>query len=69
MKKMELASPEAYAKMSTLNPKVWSKAFFETHSKTDSTENNMSECFNSWILRARYILSFNVMYAEDYICY
>lgn len=36
-------------------PKVWSKAYFETHSKSDSTENNISECFNAWILKSRYM--------------
>lgn len=41
--------------MNELDPAVWSKAFFKTHSKSDSLENNMSECFNSWILKARYM--------------
>lgn len=55
MRAMEKVSKPAYEKMTSLNPKVWSKAYFETHSKTDSTENNMSECFNSYIMRTRYM--------------
>lgn len=56
MKDMERVSKEAFQKMSSLDPKCWSKAFFESHSKADSTENNMSECFNSFILRCRYAI-------------
>lgn len=41
--------------MKELDAAAWSKAFFQTHSMTDSTENNISECFNSWILKARYM--------------
>ncbi|WOG92390.1 hypothetical protein DCAR_0311656 [Daucus carota subsp. sativus] len=55
MKLMERASKGAFEKMNELDPGVWSKAFFKTHSLTDSTENNISECFNSWILKARYM--------------
>lgn len=55
MKDLEKASKRAYEKMQEFDPKVWSKAYFETHAKTDSTENNISECFNSWILKTRYM--------------
>ncbi|XP_074335869.1 uncharacterized protein LOC141673036 [Apium graveolens] len=55
MKALEKASKGAFEKMSDLEPGMWSKAFFKTHSLTDSTENNISECFNSWILKARYM--------------
>lgn len=55
MKELERASKGAAAKMKELDPGVWSKAYFSTHSMTDSTENNMSECFNSWILKTRYM--------------
>ncbi|XP_074363780.1 uncharacterized protein LOC141704441 [Apium graveolens] len=55
MKALEQASKGAFEKMSDLEPGMWSKAFFKTHSLTDSTENNISECFNSWILKARYM--------------
>lgn len=55
MKALEKASKGAFEKMSDLEPGMWSKAYFQTHSFTDSTENNISECFNSWILKARYM--------------
>lgn len=55
MRDLEKASKRAAEKMNSFEPKVWSKAFFGTHSKTDSTENNISECFNSWILKSRYM--------------
>ena len=55
MKELERVSKGAWEKMNELDPGAWSKAFFHTHSKADSTENNMSECFNSWIMRARYM--------------
>ncbi|KAG5621685.1 hypothetical protein H5410_006903 [Solanum commersonii] len=35
------------------DPRNWSRAFFQTHSKCDVVENNMCETFNSWILAAR----------------
>ncbi|KAK8627456.1 hypothetical protein V6N13_135067 [Hibiscus sabdariffa] len=34
------------------DPKYWSRAFFATHSKCDSVDNNFSEAFNSAILPA-----------------
>ncbi|XP_074336347.1 uncharacterized protein LOC141673496 [Apium graveolens] len=55
MKELASVSKGAFEKMNQLDPAVWSKAYFKTHSKTDSTENNISECFNSWILKARYM--------------
>ncbi|KAK1369124.1 hypothetical protein POM88_035216 [Heracleum sosnowskyi] len=55
MKNLERHSKPAATKMKELDPSWWSKAYFKTHSKTESTENNMSECFNSWIMRARYM--------------
>ncbi|WOH14095.1 hypothetical protein DCAR_0933611 [Daucus carota subsp. sativus] len=41
--------------MNELDPKVWSQAYFATHSKCASTDNNISECFNAWILKTRYM--------------
>lgn len=55
MKELQHASRGAFEKMSQLEPGMWSKSHFKTHSLTDSTENNISECFNSWILKARYM--------------
>lgn len=58
---LERASKETYMKMNELDPSSWSKAFFKTFSKVDSTENNMSECFNSWILKTRYVLIIDIL--------
>lgn len=55
MKDLAKASKKAAERLEEFDPKVWSKAFFATHFKTDSTENNMSECFNSWILKTRFM--------------
>ncbi|KAK1401206.1 hypothetical protein POM88_000811 [Heracleum sosnowskyi] len=55
MRELERVSKGAAEKMKQLNPAAWSKAHFSTHSMTDNTENNMSECFNSWILKTRYM--------------
>lgn len=55
MKEMERVSKGAWEKMKKLDPRAWSKAFFKTQSMTDNTESNMSECFNSWIQKARYM--------------
>lgn len=43
-----------YNYLNEQNPKVWSKAFFQTTSKCDAVENNMCECFNGTIVEARY---------------
>ena len=36
------------------NPKRWSKLYFSFTSKYDVVVNNITECFNSWILEARH---------------
>ncbi|XP_049391421.1 uncharacterized protein LOC125855738 [Solanum stenotomum] len=36
------------------NPERWSKLYFNFTSKCDVVDNNMAECFNSWILAARH---------------
>nr|XP_017247273.1 PREDICTED: uncharacterized protein LOC108218707 [Daucus carota subsp. sativus] len=55
MKDLEKHSKGAAQKMNELDPKVWSQAYFATHSKCASTDNNISECFNAWILKTRYM--------------
>ncbi|KAK1400801.1 hypothetical protein POM88_000406 [Heracleum sosnowskyi] len=54
MRDLERHSKGAAAKMKSLEPKVWSRAYFQTHSKCDNVDNNLSECFNSWILKCRH---------------
>lgn len=53
MKEMERYSKAAHGHMMKLDAKSWSKVFFSTHSKADNVENNMSECFNAWIINER----------------
>lgn len=53
MKQLERLSKLAFEQLSKLNPKVWTKAHFATHSQADNIENNMSECFNAWIINER----------------
>ncbi|XP_074352848.1 uncharacterized protein LOC141692000 [Apium graveolens] len=53
MKDLQKTSKAAHDQLSKLDPKLWSKAFFSTHSKADNVENNMSECFNAWIINER----------------
>ncbi|WMV49367.1 hypothetical protein MTR67_042752 [Solanum verrucosum] len=36
------------------NIEYWCKVYFNTRVKCDSVDNNMSECFNAWILAARH---------------
>ncbi|XP_074364438.1 uncharacterized protein LOC141705336 [Apium graveolens] len=53
MKDLQKTSKVAHDQLSKLDPKLWSKAFFSTHSKDDNVKNNMSECFNAWIINER----------------
>ncbi|XP_074356516.1 uncharacterized protein LOC141696247 [Apium graveolens] len=55
MKDLQKPSKAAHDQLSKLDPKLWSKASFFTHSKDDNVENNMSECFNAWIINERYM--------------
>ncbi|WOH13968.1 hypothetical protein DCAR_0933482 [Daucus carota subsp. sativus] len=45
----------AYEQLLKLDPAVWTKAHISTIPKADNIENNMSECFNSWIINERYM--------------
>lgn len=63
MKTMQRLSKTAHAELMQLDPKSWSKAFFQTHRGVDNVENNMSECFNNWIVNERYILNLSKPYS------
>ncbi|GKV04565.1 hypothetical protein SLEP1_g16715 [Rubroshorea leprosula] len=39
--------------LAMLDPKRWCKPFFQTYSRCDIIDNNLTETFNSWILDAR----------------
>ena len=47
-------SPLAHSDLLKTEPRYWSRAFFDTITKCDMVDNNLSECFNSWIVEARY---------------
>lgn len=53
MKQIHNHSKLAAASLDRIDPKAWSKAFVSTVPKADNIENNMSECFNSWIINER----------------
>lgn len=53
MKQVLSICKPAHEQLQKLNPAVWSKAFISTVPKADNIENNMSECFNSWIINER----------------
>lgn len=55
MKQIENHSKLAAASLNRIDAKTWSKAFISTVPKADNIENNMSECFNSWIINERYL--------------
>ena len=54
MDEIRSISPFAYDDLLRTNPKYWSRAYFQTLTHCDVVDNNISECFNSWILEARY---------------
>ena len=54
MDEIRCISPFAYDDLLKTNPKYWSRAYFKTLTHCDVVDNNISECFNSWILEARY---------------
>ncbi|KAG5599240.1 hypothetical protein H5410_030610 [Solanum commersonii] len=53
--KMKLLGPEKMMDdLMYYNIEYWCKVYFNSQVKCDSVDNNMSECFNSWILAARH---------------
>ncbi|KAM7507495.1 hypothetical protein LguiA_017948 [Lonicera macranthoides] len=56
MEEIKKVYKEACKHLRTHNPKLWSKAFFFTHSKCDAVENNMYETFNGSIIKVRHKL-------------
>ncbi|XP_074324236.1 uncharacterized protein LOC141661151 [Apium graveolens] len=47
-------SPLAHYDLLKTEPRYWSRAYFDTLTYCDMVHNNLSECFNSWIVEARY---------------
>jgi len=55
IEKMKLLGPEKMMdNLMYYNINFWCKVYFNTEVKCDSVDNNMSECFNAWILAARH---------------
>jgi len=52
MDELKGISPDAYEYLSKINPSTWSRAWFSTFPKYDLIVNNLSECFNAWILKS-----------------
>jgi hypothetical protein len=53
MDELKGISPDAYDYLSKIDPSTWSRAWFSTFPKCDLIVNNLSECFNAWILKSR----------------
>lgn len=61
MNEIKRLSKEAHDKLLEQDPSLWSKAHFQTHSKADNVENNMSETFNAWIIKSRWMASLDML--------
>jgi len=53
MEEMKRISPNAFDYLDKVDPRGWSRAWFNESPKCDLFVNNISECFNSYILKAR----------------
>ena len=54
MEEIKGISPLAYTDLVKTEPRYWSRAFFDILTACEMVDNNLSECFNSWIVEARY---------------
>jgi hypothetical protein len=53
MEEIKRISPDAFDYLDKVDPSGWSRARFSESPKCDLLVNNISECFNSYILKAR----------------
>lgn len=53
MEELKGISKDAYDYLAKIDPTSWSRAWFSTIPKCDLLVNNISECFNSYILKVR----------------
>jgi hypothetical protein len=51
MEELKRISPDAYDYLAKIDPSMWARAWFSTFPKCDLIVNNISECFNAWILK------------------
>jgi zinc finger SWIM domain-containing protein 3 len=61
MDELKGISPDAYNYLSKIDSSTWSRAWFSTFTKCDLIVNNLSECFNAWILKSRDLLIISMM--------
>ncbi|KAL7229473.1 hypothetical protein ACSBR2_008058 [Camellia fascicularis] len=53
MTKLHAVDSKAYDWMMRVNPVQWSRHGFSPRIKSNRRLNNISECFNSWVIQAR----------------
>ena len=53
MDELKALSPDAHEYLRKIDLSVWSRSWFQTHSKSDLVVNNLCKCFNSYVLQAR----------------
>jgi hypothetical protein len=53
MEELRKINPAAFDYQDKIDPSGWSRAWFNDYLKCDLLVNNISECFNSYILKAR----------------
>jgi hypothetical protein len=53
MEELKGIRSDAYNYLSKIDPSTWSRAWFSTFPKCDLIVNNLSECFNAWIVKQR----------------
>ncbi|KAL8098301.1 hypothetical protein AgCh_031170 [Apium graveolens] len=55
MKAIKRQNKTSHEHLRKFSPKLWSKSHFSTTSMADNVENNLSKCFNAWIINERYL--------------
>jgi hypothetical protein len=53
MEQLKVINENAFNFLDKIDPSGWSRAWFNSYPKCDLLVNNISECFNSYILKAR----------------
>jgi hypothetical protein len=53
MEELKKINKDAFEYLDKIDPSGWSRAWFTTNTRCDLLVNNISECFNSYILKAR----------------
>jgi hypothetical protein len=53
MEAMKKLNPAAHAYVEKIDPHMWARGFFDITHKCNLIMNNLCECFNSYIIKAR----------------